>query len=266
MRAAVLVALLLAAPASRAADDRATAGDRDAAAPPPVEQPFLYMTDTHLPAPKQLVGGYALAFSSSPGAIRPVPGHFDQEAFVHALSLEAGLVPRLTLFGTAMIAQPIGHSDVGEVAVQAGARVLVTHPRAEHWRVLVQAAFLREFGADLGIVGEVTGSYDYGPLRVAASLHAEHLFAGGRDPIDLYAVVGASVRVAPVLRIGAEYVAQDIEASFNDDDAERGARHYVGPDVALSLYRHRLLVTAGSAIQIAHAPGLLARAAVSYVY
>jgi hypothetical protein len=264
MRAAlILVAALVAAARASAAvdDDRAQA----AASPAPVEQPFLYMTDTHLPAPKHLLGGYALAFSSSAGAIRPVPGHFDSEGLVHAVSLEGGILPRLTLYGTTMMAQAIGHTDVGSVAVQAGARVMLTSPNAEHLRVMAQAAFLREFGGAMGIVGEVTGSYDLGRVRMAASLHAEHLFAPGRDPLDLYAVAGVSVRVARILRIGGEYVVQDLEAA-DGDDAELGTRHYLGPDVALSLYRNHVLVTAGSAIQVARAPGVLARAAVSYVF
>jgi hypothetical protein len=69
-----------------------------------------------------------------------------------------------------------------------------------------------------------------------------------------------------MLRLGAEYIAQDLEAAAEDDEAEGGARHYVGPDVALALYRNRLLVTAGGAVQIAQSPGVLARAAVTYVY
>jgi hypothetical protein len=78
-------------------------------------------------------------------------------------------------------------------------------------------------------------------------------------------VVGASVRVHRLVRVGAEYVAEDLEAGL-DDDAERGARHYAGPDVALALWSNRVLVTAGTAVQIARAPGVLARAALTYVY
>jgi hypothetical protein len=231
-----------------------------------VEQPFAYIVDPHGPAPKQLLLGYALAFSSSAGAVRPVPGNFDQEAVVHALSLAVGVAPRLSIYGDAMIAEPIGHSDVGAVAVQAGVRVLLTPPRWERLRLVVQAGMLREFGADYGVVGEVTGSYDIGRVRLAATMHAEHIFASGRDPIDLYSVVGASVRVLSVLRVGAEYVAEDIEEAGTDDDAERGVRHYLGPNMALALYHRRVLVTTGAAVQAARTPGVLARAAFTYVY
>lgn len=263
---ATLVLVALVAGAARpvgAAEDRPVT---DAAERAPYEQPFLYMTDTHGVAPRQVVAGYSLAYSSDAGAIRPVPGHFDQQGVVHGVALEAGLLSRLSIYGTALIAQPLGQSDVGNVAVQAGARVTLTDPRARRLRLVVQTGFLREFGADYGLVGEVTGSVDLGRVRLAAALHGEHIFAHGRDPIDLYVVAGVSVRVHRLVRVGAEYVAQDLEAAFDGDEAERGARHYLGPDVALALFGDHLLVTAGAATELARRPGVLARTAVSYVY
>jgi hypothetical protein len=234
----------------------------------PVEQPFLYMVDPHGPQARQVLAGYSLAFSSSAGAIRPIPGNFDSEGIVHTLSLEVGALDILRVYAQTMIAEAIGTStDVSAVALQVGARVLLTPPRWQRFRVMLTGAFLREFGADLGAFGEVTVTYDVGRVRLAAAVHVEHIFAPGRDPVDMYAVAGVSVRVIPIMRLGFEYVGQDIEALADDDqDAEGGARHYIGPDVAWSLRKNRLLVTAGAAIQIASAPAALARAALTYVY
>jgi hypothetical protein len=274
---APVVTLLLLAATARAAEDRGTAsaetraGEATVAAPSTrpeanVEQPFLYLVDPHGPAARQLLAGYALAFSSSGGAIRPIPGHFDAEGVVHALSLTVGVVDRVQLFGATMIAQSIGQSEVGSVAVQAGARAILTPARWTRLKLMVQAAFLREFSADLGVTGEITGTYDIGRVRLAAAAHVEHVFAAGRDPVDLYAVAGVSVRVVPILRLGAEYVAQDLEAAFEPEEAEHGARHYPGPNAALALYRRHILVTGGAAVEAARTPGVLARAALTYVY
>jgi hypothetical protein len=260
-----VVCLIALAGGARAVEDRPTATTATASAP--VEQPFLYLVDPHGPAPKQVVAGYALAFSSSAGAIRPIPGNFDSEGVVHTLSLELGVLSRLRVFAQTMIAESVGsNAEVNAVALQLGGRVLLTPPRWQRVRVMATGAFLREFGAALGFYGEVTGTVDVGRVRFAAALHAERVFGAGRDPIDLYAVAGVSVRVAQMVRLGAEYIAQDLEELDGDDAAEGGARHYVGPDIALSLYKNRLLVTAGGAVQAARAPGLLARAAVTYVY
>ena len=252
-----------------AVEDRPVEGvATTAATAPPVEQPFLYLVDPHGPAPRQVMAGYALAFSSSAGAIRPIPGNFDSEGVVHTLSLEVGVIQQLRVFAQTMIAESIGSAtDVNAVALQLGGRVLLTPARWQRFRLMATGAFLREFGASLGLYGELTATADVGRVRFAASIHAEHIFAGSRDPVDLYAVAGVSVRVARILRLGAEYIAQDLEALAEaDDDAEGGARHYVGPDIALSLYKNRLLVTAGGAVQLAHSPGVLARGAVTYVY
>ncbi len=263
--AAACLAVVALAAAASAAEDRPGAATPSTESAP-VEQPFLYMVDPHGPAARQVLAGYALAFSSTAGAIRPIPGNFDSEGVVHTLSLEVGVVDRLRVFAQPMIAESIGSaSDVNAVALQLGARLLVTPPAWQRFRLMVSGAFLREFGAALGAFGELTASYDLGRVRLAASLHGERVFAPGRDPIDLYAVAGASVRVARPLRLGVEYVAQDLE-ELGDGAAEGGARHYVGPDVALALHKSRLLLTAGSAVQIAHSPGVLARAAVTYVY
>ena len=270
--AAACVVVALAAPA-RAGEDRLdstatpSTAPADAPTPAPVEQPFSYMVDTHGPAPKQVLAGYALAFSSTAGAIRPIPGNFDSEGVVHALSLEVGVLDRLRVFADTMIAESIGTtSEVNAVAVQVGARLLLTPPSWQRFRLMIAGAFLREFGADLGAFGELTASYDLGRVRLAASLHGERVFATGRDPIDLYAVAGVSVRVARPVRLGVEYVAQDLEEATGEDAAEGGTRQYVGPDIALSLHKDRVLLTAGGAVQLAHSPGLLARAAVTYVY
>ncbi len=255
---------VVAAPAA-AVEDSTTSADITRA---PVEQPFLYMVDPHGPAARQVLAGYALAFSSSSGAIRPIPGNFDNEGIVHQLSLEVGATNFLRVYAQTLIAEAIGSAtDVTGVAVELGARALLTPARWHIFHVMLTGAFLREFGADLGVFGELTATVDLGRVRIAAAMHIEHIFAPGRDPVDTYAVAGVSVRVHRLIRVGAEFVGQDIEAlADDDDDAEGGARFYAGPDVALSLRKDHLLLTGGVAVQIASGPGVLARAALTYVY
>lgn len=254
----------LAAPAG-AVEDSTTSTEVTRA---PVEQPFSYLVDTHGPAARQVLAGYALAFSSSAGAIRPIPGNFDNEGVVHQLALEVGVLDQLRVFAQTLIAESIGSAtDVNAVAVQLGARAILTPMRWHVFRLMLAGSFLREFGADLGVFGELTATVDLGRVRLAAAMHVEHIFAPDRDPIDTYAVMGVSVRVHPLVRVGAEFIGQDLEALADDDaDAEGGARFYAGPDVALSLRKNHLLLTGGAAVEMASVPGILARAALTYVY
>ena len=260
----VLCLCAVGAPAAAVEDSPAPADVSRA----PVEQPFLYMVDPHGPAARQVLAGYALSFSSSSGAIRPIPGNFDNEGIVHQLALEVGVLDQLRVYAETLIAESLGSAtDVNAVAVQVGARALLTPARWQLFHLMLTGSFLREFGAALGVFGELTASVDLGRVRLAAAMHVEHIFAPTRDPIDTYAVMGVSVRVHSLLRLGAELIGQDLEALAEaDDDAEGGARFYAGPDVALSLRKNHLLLTGGAAVQLAGAPGVLARAALTYVY
>ncbi|MCU1283234.1 MAG: hypothetical protein JWM53_6780, partial [bacterium] len=128
LSAAVFAVACLLPATVRAVEDQPSPPTGVSAAP--VEQPFLYMVDPHGPAARQVLAGYALAFSSSAGAIRPIPGNFDSEGIVHTLSLELGLHDRLRVYGQTMIAESIGTtSEVNAVALQIGARMLLTPPR-----------------------------------------------------------------------------------------------------------------------------------------
>ncbi|HEX9100875.1 MAG TPA: hypothetical protein VF997_01660, partial [Polyangia bacterium] len=165
MRTLAAAACLVSALVARAGavEDRAPPTTSTSA---PVEQPFLYMVDPHGPAARQVLAGYALAFSSSAGAIRPIPGNFDSEGVVHTLSLEVGVIDRLRVYAQTMIAESIGSaSDVNAVALQLGARLLLTPPAWQRFRLMVTGAFLREFGAALGAFGELTASWDVGRVR-----------------------------------------------------------------------------------------------------
>jgi hypothetical protein len=103
-------------------------------------------------------------------------------------------------------------------------------------------------------------------VRFAGTVHAERAAAPGRDPIDLYAALGVSCRVAAPLRIGVEYLAQELEDADGDAlDAEGGVRQFIGPDLALTLADRRLALTAGTAFEIGR-PQLVGRAALIYYY
>jgi len=232
---------------------------------PDVERAFAFFADPHGPGQGGFLMGYSLSGGSSAGAIRPLPGNLDARGLVHAIELEAGAHARLGFYADVLIAQPLDEGNKTVAAVRTGARILLSPPGAR-WRLQLDGGMVREFGGDIGISAEITGSVDLGRVRLAATAHVEHLFGAGRDPVDLWAVAGVSVRVAAPLRLGVEYVLEDIEAAWEDDEAEGGLRHYLGPNLALRLARGRVLITGGVAVQLAQTPGLLGRAAFAYAY
>jgi hypothetical protein len=79
-------------------------------------------------------------------------------------------------------------------------------------------------------------------------------------------MAGASYGVAGPLRVGLEYVAQDLEETF-DDAAEGGARQFLGPVVGLEFLDRRLSISTGPALGLGpHSPAFSGRFALAYEY
>lgn len=67
------------------------------------------------------------------------------------------------------------------------------------------------------------------------------------------------------LRLGAEYVVQDLEGAWEPDEAEGGIRHFVGATVGVHLGRAQL--GAGPAFGLSpNSPRYLGRLAASYSF
>jgi hypothetical protein len=95
-------------------------------------------------------------------------------------------------------------------------------------------------------------SGDLGRVRLAATGHVEHVFAGHRDGLDVMVQAGASYRFAGPFRAGLEYVGQDLEETFASA-AEGGARHLVGPTASLQLLGDRLTIVSGPSLGLTSA-------------
>jgi hypothetical protein len=229
------------------------------------ERSFAFMDDPSLPGAKHAAMSYSIGAGSSAGALRPVQATPDGTAFVHSLGVDIGLLPRLSLFTDAYLEQPLSGSSITTGAVAAGGRVLLTRPSSKRLRVVMKTAFLRDFAGGLGGYVQASGSYDLGRVRFAGTAHVEKIFAPGRDAIDLVAVLGVSVRVAQPLRLGVEYIAQDLE-ELGGDGAEAGMRSFVGPSATVALLRNRLLVGAGTAVETARHPSIVGRGGITYLY
>jgi hypothetical protein len=229
------------------------------------ERPFLYLSDPGLPPPLHATFGTSTSYSSSGAALRPLGARFDRQGLVQSVGAEVAVAARLSLAANGFIASQANDGTASQVAVQAGARVLLTDPRARQVRLTLAAGALRDFRPDWGGYAELSGSTDLGALRFAATAHAEKMFGPSRDAIDLYGVLGASLRVLPGFRLGVEYVAQDIEEAFGTGD-EGGPRQFVGPNASFNL-DPRWVLSGGPALGIGpSSPPLLARASLTLLY
>lgn len=235
--------------------------DRPAMSPHHGEQrPFVFMMDPSIAAPGEVGLEYSLQAASGTDALRPLPANLGAEGAIQGASVIVGVTKWLALQATGLVYQPAAGAQAQTSATgQAAARVLLTRPDAS-FRAGVTTLFLRELGGSSGVASRLSASYDVGLLRIAGNAHAEKIFAGGRDSVDLLAFGGASIRATHQLRLGAEYVGQDLEDAFEPGEAEGGARHFAGPVAAVTLLNDAFWITAGPALGLnERSPRLIGR-------
>ena len=214
------------------------------------ERPFAFVLDPTTPSSGDASLGYSLGYASGTAADRPLPSTLAPTGAEHALTLGYGITNRIAPSVSIRLLQPTNGEGSAQVTGNAGFRFAITDPQSTGVRLTLATVVFREFEGAMGASARAAMSYDViKKLRLAANLHLEHVFAGDRDAVDVLVLAGASYEVLPVLRVGVEYVGQDLEGvADEEDEAEGGAHHYVGPSVALSLIGEKLQLVAGGAV------------------
>jgi hypothetical protein len=156
--------------------------------------------------------------------------------------------------------------ETGATGGQAGLRFSVLPRSIEHWQLVLSGGWLHELTGDNGAWVTLQTGFEAGLFHSQVSVHVEHIFAPGRDAADIMVTAGVGVRVLSFMRLGVEYVGQDLESVFsNDSDAEGGARHLLGPTIALNLIGDKLSIVLGPALSMgATNINVVGRLAVSY--
>ncbi len=85
-------------------------------------------------------------------------------------------------------------------------------------------------------------------INFTSNILFEKAFEKGRDDIDVFITAGVSYEIAEWLRTGIEYAGQDLEDLWEEEEAEGGAQHIIGPVGAVRFNEKR--------IQMLFTPGL----------
>jgi len=230
------------------------------APPPPMDRSWLYADDARTPGVMRSIAFSRTTFTASDAAARPFASDLAHPGAVLEAGAEVGLARGLSL-------QAVGLNDsLGLIASpQSGMMTgLRFAPFGEGpTRLVASGGYMNELGGAHGAWGRLSVARDVGRARFATSVYGEHVFSPTRDSLDVMVTAGVNYQVAGPVRLGAEYVAQDIEEAF-DDGSEGGIRHFVGPTVGLDLLHHSLAITAGPAAGLSYgSPTALGRAAVA---
>jgi hypothetical protein len=195
---------------------------------------------------------------------------------------ELGLLPRLSIQGNMMTGLGGGTSLPNpNVGGTVSLRFSVFPGIWENLHLVVSAGYVREAwggpvydddagkwlpgnpNGDNGMFLQAAIRADIARLRLGGMLHGEHIFADGRDPVDVMVDVGASYLLVGTLRAGIEYVGQDLEETFSPG-AEGGARHFLGPIASAQFFGDRLTLVVGPSVGLSRiSPDFAARAGAS---
>ncbi|HEY8039040.1 MAG TPA: hypothetical protein VIF15_04570 [Polyangiaceae bacterium] len=296
-KAPLLVLAILAATAAAlvAANARADGpGPVDQPEPPDeaarhsIDRTWLYLDDAKLAAPLTAIGMSNASYTSvgsSPTRVyspyRALGANTAQPGAMASLGGEVGLVPRVSVMALGQLGFG-GVSAGASAGAVAGLRFQLAPAAWRDTHLVASLGYVREAWAgpvysddsgawtpaqnhgDDGAWAQAAFAQDLGRLRLGTTVHAEHVFSTGRDPVDVMVQLGASYRVAGAFRAGVEYVGQDIEETWSPA-AEAGARHFVGPTASMQLLQDRLTMVAGPAVGLsAFSPSLLGRFALAY--
>jgi hypothetical protein len=260
-----------------------------------IDRTWLYADDARIPAPWAIVATGSTSYTnvgSDPFTVSAVrlptkytafDANTAQPGVMFSVGGELGLFPHVSVMAMGQLGLDGENGTNGGVI--AGIRVQVFPSSWERLHLVVSGGYLRESwegpvfdddtakwtpgnpNGDNGMWFQGAISGDVGRMRLVGNMHAEHVFADGRDPLDIMVDLGATYRVAGAFRAGFEWVGQDLEETFTPG-AEGGARMFVGPIASLQLVSDRLTLVGGPAIGFSQAadqaPNFIGRLAASY--
>jgi hypothetical protein len=228
------------------------------------------------------VGDCVTAAGAEQPCYKSFGGNTAQPGAMMLVGGEMGLFPRLSLQGNVMVGLA-GESGVPSpnVGATASLRFQVLPDSLRNLHLVLSGGYVREAwggpvhsdagdkwlpgspNGDNGMFVQAAMSGDIANLRLGGTVHGEHIFASGRDPVDVMVTLGATYRLVGSFRAGVEYVGQDLEETFADA-SEGGPRHFLGPIASLQLLHERLTLVAGPSIGLSRiSPEFVARAGAS---
>jgi len=188
-------------------------------------QPFLF-TVTTLPSPSEqrwsvrYEAGYAER-SSEP---------FGLDGVVQRVRIQGSLGRGFTLLGYA----GLGLGREGEAGARTSQEIEVlkdVRPADHGLGLSMGLGVRREWEGATVLLGRVSAGRAFAGSSLFGNLRFERPLQRGRDGIDLITTVGWLRRFGAALHVGVEAVGEDLEGLWEKEEAEGGAKVFVGPAV-----------------------------------
>ena len=114
----------------------------------------------------------------------------------------------------------------------------------------------REWEGEATLLGRIAWGRVFDRSSLFGNLVVEKSLTAGRDDVDLILTAGWIQRVGDSISLGLEAVGQDIEGLWEADEAEGGARIFVGPTLhyAVTGQPFYLQLCGGPVVYASHSP------------
>jgi hypothetical protein len=221
MKTCLIIALLYCIPfIAKAQGEQPSENKRSA-------QPFLFSVNT-LTNQDQ---AWNLHYSGSYG--ERTNGQFGYDGVGQQFGVKGYLGNRFTLLATASL----GFSNSGSVTSSQQAEVirdLIGGKSSSGLRLGAGLGLSRDWTNVKSAVSRITASFDKPNWRLGGNLRFEKAFDNTRDKMDFISSLGFQHRIAARWFLGFEAIGQDLEGFWEEDEAEGGAKLFIGPSLNLS--------------------------------
>jgi hypothetical protein len=235
------------------------------------DRPFAFVSS---PASWERDG--ALVFFE-PAFADSTPETVARDGFGSRMGFEARVARRVFLVGDVSFADSGAGRSLTTFTTEA---LIDLFPgAASGFHLAAGTGYRREAAGTSVWIGRLVGERLLSSTRLLGDLRFEKAFAAGRDEVDAIVTLAASRLLGKGFSFGAEVVGEDLEALWETDEAEGGARILAGPSLHWARPDRRLLATlAGGPVfrihsntQTSPAPrdlgnGYAVRASVAYVF
>lgn len=92
----------------------------------------------------------------------------------------------------------------------------------------------REWEGATAVLGRVAVGHTFVRSSLFGNLRFERPLADGRDSVDFLTSIGWHYRLGPAVHLGVETIGEDLEGFWEEEEAEGGAKLFVGPSLLLA--------------------------------
>jgi hypothetical protein len=190
------------------------------------DRPFLF---TFTPASAERPGvflQYAAAYGKQ--TFEPLGG----DAVEQSLGVQANISADWTLLGHLGVAL---HDATSRSSQHAELLARVLNARDHVVDLRAGAGIRHEYSGTNVLLVRGSVGRRFTSFMTYGNILLEKPFASDRDEVDVMLTLGFSYDLSRMVRVGIEAVGQDLEGFWDDEEAEGGARLFVGPTASLAI-------------------------------